>query len=256
MTGSPEFVSGRLDEEVVLMNLRTNKVFSLNRTGARAWELLQTGHDWPGIRSVLLGEFDVEPEALDLELETLADSLAAEGFVHEDIADPALRASTRASAGKRRTGGRSTPRVASVATAWLTMRMAGWSLALPVLKRLLPLPTLARLMSQGSGSTRQCSDDDNRRIVRSAGRVYRLRRRGSCLERSMVAYRYLSGAGADPQLVVGVRKEERDVIGHAWVLVDGSPLYESSVALESFVPVVAFASEGSATTTVGSLPHP
>ena len=114
--------------------------------------------------------------------------------------------------------------------------MGAWSLVLPVIKHLLPLPTLVRLMSGPASSQR--SYENERRIVRSASRVYRHRRPGSCLERSLLAYRYLSNANADPTLVIGVRREERDVIGHAWVLVDGSPLYESSAYLESFVPVL------------------
>jgi hypothetical protein len=254
MTSSSDFAFRRLDDEVVLMNLRTNKIFALNRTGARVWELLQSGHDWPGVRSVLLEEFDVEPEALDRELETLAESLAAEGFGHEGVADPPRGPSPRDLRGQQQSRGRSAPRMAGVTTAWLLLRMGAWSLVLPVLKRLVSLPTLVRLMCREPAGRR--SDEDERRIVRSAGRIYRLRRPGSCLERSLLAYRYLSSASSDPHLVIGVRREERDVIGHAWVLVDGSPVYESSVALESFVPVVAFASDGSATTTVDSLPRP
>lgn len=247
-----DYASGRLDEEVVLMNLRTNKIFSLNRTGARAWELVQTGHDWPAIRRTLLREFDVTPEVLDGELKTLAASLAAEGFIHGD--DPSSDAPDRAQTNQRRTRPRSAPQIGSAKTAWLMMRMAAWSLALPVLKRLLPLPKLVRLMSRESSVQR--SNENERTIARSARRIYRLRQHGSCLERSLTAYRYLSGASANPLLVVGVGRDDRDVIGHAWVLIDGQPLYESSAALESFVPVVAFASDGSATATVDSFPRP
>ena len=124
----------------------------------------------------------------------------------------------------------------------LLIRMGAWSLVLPVLKRILPLPTLVRLMSRTGSEER--SAEKEKQIVRSARRVYRLRRPGSCLERSLLAYRYLSNTNAEPQLVIGVRRDDRDVLAHAWVLVDGSPLYESSASLEPFVSVVEFAPDG------------
>ena len=124
----------------------------------------------------------------------------------------------------------------------LLIRMGAWSLVLPVLKRILPLPTLVRLMSRTGSEER--SAEKEKQIVRSARRVYRLRRPGSCLERSLLAYRYLSNTNAEPQLVIGVRRDDRDVLAHAWVLVDGSPLYESSATLEPFVSVVEFAPDG------------
>ena len=124
----------------------------------------------------------------------------------------------------------------------LLIRMGAWSLVLPVLKRVLPLPTLVRVMSR-TGSA-ECSDEKEKQIVRSARRIYRLRRPGSCLERSLLAYRYLSNTHAEPQLVIGIRRDDRDVLAHAWVLVDGSPLYESSATLEPFLSVVEFSPDG------------
>jgi len=120
--------------------------------------------------------------------------------------------------------------------------MGAWSLVLPLLKRVFPLPTLVRLMS-GKGAGER-SDANEQRIVRSARRVYRLRRPGSCLERSLLAYRYLSSTKAEPRLVIGVRRGDGEVLAHAWVLVDGSPLYESSATLEPFSSVVEFAPDG------------
>jgi hypothetical protein len=247
MTSSPDFVSRRLDDEVVLMNLRTNKMFALNRTGARAWELLQTGYDRAAIRDVLLTEFDVRPEDLDRELCALSELLAAEGFVQPQPSSGPPLAPPRAPTEKVG-GDNGSMRTLEYTTASLLVRMGAWSLVLPLLKHLVSLPTLVSLMSRRAVATR--SDAVERRIVHSVGHIYRMRRPGTCLERSLLAYRYLAGASADPQLVVGVRREARDVIGHAWVLVDGRPLFESSVALESFVPVVAFASDGYATTAV------
>ena len=242
----PDVVSQRLGDEVVSLNLRSNRIFSLNRTGARAWELLQTGHDWRAIRSVLLEEFDVQPEELDRELETLAASLAAEGLAPERGTGPRRSATSRTAVGRRRASRGGPRRMGRFATLSLLVRMGVWSLVLPVLKQLVPLPTLVRVMSRQARGAR--SAEVEMQIVRSARRVYRLRRSGSCLERSLLAYRYLSDANADPRLVIGVRKADPDVIGHAWVLIDGAPLFESSASLEPFSPVVEFASGGYAAT--------
>jgi hypothetical protein len=240
----PGVVTRRLDDEVVLINLRTNRMFSLNRTGARAWELLQTGHDWPGVRRKLLDEFDVAPATLDRELGTLSASLALEGFAARD--DP--RATTRATSAAGESGRDRTLRAGRRATVSLVARMGAWSLVLPALKHLLPLPRVVRLMARGSAGAR--SRDRERLVERIAGRIYRGRKPGTCLERSLLAYRYLSDANAEPQLVIGVRRDERDVLGHAWVLVDGAPVYEASETLSMFLPVVTFDARGDATTAI------
>ena len=43
-------------------------------------------------------------------------------------------------------------------------------------------------------------------------------RYGNCLERSLVLCRYLSAAGSDPELLVGMRRGENELEGHAWVV--------------------------------------
>jgi hypothetical protein len=64
----------RMDGESVLVHLRTDRIFVLNDTAARIWELLQETTDRAEIRGRLLREFDVEPALLEAELETfLAD---------------------------------------------------------------------------------------------------------------------------------------------------------------------------------------
>jgi hypothetical protein len=41
----PDVVAQRLGEEVALVNLQTNRIFELNRTGACLWDLLCKGCD-------------------------------------------------------------------------------------------------------------------------------------------------------------------------------------------------------------------
>ena len=63
------------------MNLRTNKIFALNHTGARLWSLLETGLDRLALERQLQEEFDVEPEELRREIDVMLSSLAAEDMV-------------------------------------------------------------------------------------------------------------------------------------------------------------------------------
>ena len=132
--------------------------------------------------------------------------------------------------------------IRSPADAWLALRMIGWRVVLPVLKWTLPLPRLARLM--WAGTTRERDPAGEEQIATLARGLSGRRRNGSrfnnCLERSLVAYRYLSRAGAEPELVVGVSRD-LPVRGHAWVSLDGEPLGDR---VDEFEEVTAFGPEG------------
>jgi hypothetical protein len=85
---SPDTVSTRVGDEVVLVHLKTERMHVLNRTGARLWELLCAGRDWAEIRGVILAEFDVTPGQLDTEMEDLIRSLREEQLVSLDRERP------------------------------------------------------------------------------------------------------------------------------------------------------------------------
>lgn len=124
---------------------------------------------------------------------------------------------------------------------WLGLRMAGWSLLVPLLKYALPLPSVVRVMA-GSRRARGAAVDASR-IVQLAWWTSRLQPRrfpGNCLERSLVTYRFLAKAGADPRLVVGVRSTPEPARGHVWVTLDGRPLHESRESLEGLMPLIEF----------------
>ncbi len=65
------------------MDLKTNQIFELNRTGLRIWELLEEGLDRDGIRQRLQQEFVVEPQLLDLEFEELLKALRDQQLITE-----------------------------------------------------------------------------------------------------------------------------------------------------------------------------
>jgi hypothetical protein len=78
---SQDVVGQRLGDEVVLVSLESNRIFELNRTGARFWELLQSETDRRRIEEQLLEEFAVTEEELSAEVDRLIKSLDDEELV-------------------------------------------------------------------------------------------------------------------------------------------------------------------------------
>jgi hypothetical protein len=102
------------------------------------------------------------------------------------------------------------------------------------------------MREDGQGPRDRASE---RQIVALSSQLARLRPprfRDNCLERSLLAYRFLTRANADPRLVVGVRIGENGLLGHAWVTLDGEPIHESSAAISEFSRVVEFGPDGAA----------
>ena len=124
--------------------------------------------------------------------------------------------------------------------------MLGWRLVLPALKWAFPLPRLVRLM-WWSGEPDGPSPERNERIAKLAGGLSGpadIRALDNCLERSLLVYRFLSRAGAEPELVVGFSRSRGTVQGHAWVIVDGQALYEQDEPLDEFERVISFGHGG------------
>ena len=80
---NPDVASRRLGDEVVLVHLKTNRIFSLSPTGARFWELLSDGRTRPEIEAELLEEYDVSREEVTAEIDSLVRMLRTEDLVHE-----------------------------------------------------------------------------------------------------------------------------------------------------------------------------
>ena len=137
--------------------------------------------------------------------------------------------------------------ISSPSDAWLAIRMAAWRVIVPLLKWLLPLPRLARVMWAG----RRRAERDRRREERIVTLAETLcgphggRLLDNCLERSLVSYRFLSQAGAEPELAFGVARDRTDPVrGHAWVRLDGEAVHDSAASLERFEELGAFGREG------------
>jgi hypothetical protein len=78
---SDDVVARRLDDVVILINLKTNRIFELNSTGARLWELISAGSSRDEIDRTMLEEFEVSESELSNAIDLLAGWLAAEGLI-------------------------------------------------------------------------------------------------------------------------------------------------------------------------------
>jgi len=67
----PRVLSRRLGDELVLVHLDTNQIYTLSATGGRFWELLSEGQDRNAVEASLRAEFDVSGEEVGAEIDRL-----------------------------------------------------------------------------------------------------------------------------------------------------------------------------------------
>jgi hypothetical protein len=70
-----------LQEESVLLNVRTGRYFGLDRVGTRMWAVLTTADSLQAACAVLQGEYDVDAERLQGDLLALVEKLLDHGLV-------------------------------------------------------------------------------------------------------------------------------------------------------------------------------
>jgi Coenzyme PQQ synthesis protein D (PqqD) len=78
---NPDVIAKRLDQATVLVHMSTNRIFELNETGARVWELLGQGLDADRIVRHLVDEFDVDDARAADEVKNLLMRLRTEGLL-------------------------------------------------------------------------------------------------------------------------------------------------------------------------------
>ena len=78
---NPDVVFKRLEDRMVLVDLKSNQIFELNSTGARVWELLQEGVSVDTLIDRLKAEFEADPATLRTEIESLLSDLISEGLI-------------------------------------------------------------------------------------------------------------------------------------------------------------------------------
>lgn len=78
---SPDVIGRRLDDRFVVVNLRTNRIYELNRTAAVLWELLEAETDRSQLEPAMLERFDADPGDVRREIDDTLRTLADAGLV-------------------------------------------------------------------------------------------------------------------------------------------------------------------------------
>jgi coenzyme PQQ synthesis protein D (PqqD) len=79
----PDVVWKDVDGDVVLVHLQTNRIYELNRTGARLWALLNEGKSVDEAEKILTEEFAVDEETAHTETTALLEDLLRQQLVEE-----------------------------------------------------------------------------------------------------------------------------------------------------------------------------
>jgi hypothetical protein len=76
-------ISGRLHDELVMMDLDQGKYFSLNPVATRIWDLLEKPFSLEDLCACLMDEFEVEPEQCLADTEELLTEMVKLGLILE-----------------------------------------------------------------------------------------------------------------------------------------------------------------------------
>ena len=82
---SPDALATRVGEEIVLVDLKTDRIYSLNRTAARIWELVCADCDRIEVERRMLEEFDVTPAQLADAIDEVIVSMTQDGLLVRSI---------------------------------------------------------------------------------------------------------------------------------------------------------------------------
>ena len=78
---SPDTVANRMGDQIVLVHVGTDRIFELNQSAARVWDLLTSGHTRNEIQKILLEESNISESVASQQVEELLDSLIAEKII-------------------------------------------------------------------------------------------------------------------------------------------------------------------------------
>ena len=81
VVATPHHVSADMGEEIILLHLENGLYFGLGNVGTRIWKLLQKPVKVREITSLLLEEYEVDPERCHDEIMNLVADLVDQGLV-------------------------------------------------------------------------------------------------------------------------------------------------------------------------------
>jgi hypothetical protein len=78
---NPEAVANRMGDQVVLVHIGTDRIFELNSTAARIWDLLSLGNSREEIQKQIREEFQISDVLAAQQTEELLSSLIEERII-------------------------------------------------------------------------------------------------------------------------------------------------------------------------------
>lgn len=81
VTSAPDVLLRIIGDEAVILNLKSELYLGLNPVGTRMWTVLQSAPSIQAAYESLLDEFDVEPERLRQDMDTLLDQMLEQGLI-------------------------------------------------------------------------------------------------------------------------------------------------------------------------------
>lgn len=79
---SPEVLSQNIDDETVLLDMKSENYFGINDVGSRVLEILRPGADLDSIVETLANEYEVERSQLEDDISELLQQFLDAGLIH------------------------------------------------------------------------------------------------------------------------------------------------------------------------------
>lgn len=86
---SPNVIHETIEDEVILIDLKTGTYYSLRDAGAVAWAAIERGVDAAGLAAVLEQRYAASADEIEAAVQRLLGDLEREGLVRQDAADDA-----------------------------------------------------------------------------------------------------------------------------------------------------------------------
>lgn len=84
VTLSPEALFQEVSGEIVILDLKSESYFGLDEVGARIWKLIEEHGELQQVFDVMLEEYEVEPDQLEVDINNLLAELSKSGLVTYD----------------------------------------------------------------------------------------------------------------------------------------------------------------------------
>jgi len=78
---SPDVLTTRVGDEIVLVDVKTDQIYSLNGTAARIWELVSSDRDRAEVERCVMAEFDVAATELAEAIDDIVGTMTRNGLL-------------------------------------------------------------------------------------------------------------------------------------------------------------------------------